>query len=140
MNLIVDANELFSAIISKGRNQQTKKLDILFSDEVKLHAPSKLFRELEKHAQKIKQESGFSNTDFQVFITILKLRIKSVPTKDFLDKLPEAENICPDPKDIVYFALALKLDCAIWSGEKKLKEQSQVEVYNTKDLIDKFGL
>ncbi len=49
MKLIVDANELFSAIIAKGRGKQTKKLDLLFSDDVELFSPALLFRELEKN-------------------------------------------------------------------------------------------
>jgi len=40
----------------------------------------------------------------------------------------------PDPDDMAYFALALKLNCAIWSNDKKLKEQDKVKVYNTHEL------
>jgi|SRR3989338_9428072 len=102
MELIVDANELFSAIIAKGRGIQTKKLDILFSEKTKLFAPSLLFKELNKQ--------------------------KNV------------EEISTHAKDTLYFAAALKKDCPIWSGEKRLKEQSRVEVFNTKELVDKFSL
>ncbi|MEK6928390.1 MAG: hypothetical protein AABW65_00335 [Nanoarchaeota archaeon] len=34
------------------------------------------------------------------------------------------------------FALALKLDCAIWSNDKKLNEQDKVKIYSTEDLIE----
>ena len=43
--------------------------------------------------------------------------------------------ISPDEKDTAYFALALKLKCAIWSNDKKLKEQDKVTVYNTGELM-----
>ncbi|MBI2152065.1 hypothetical protein HYU21_05030 [Candidatus Woesearchaeota archaeon] len=36
---------------------------------------------------------------------------------------------------MVYFALALKLNCALWSNDKKLREQSEVKVYNTYELV-----
>ena len=62
------------------------------------------------------------------------------PVEKFSDKLFEAGRVSPHSKDIPYFALALALDCAIWSGEKRHKEQSQVKVFNTKDLVKKLGL
>ena len=45
---------------------------------------------------------------------------------------------CPDPKDIVYFALAIHLRCSIWTNEKKLKEQEEIRVYHTHELIKLF--
>ena len=35
----------------------------------------------------------------------------------------------------MYFALALKLNCGIWSNDKKLKNQDKVKVYSTEDLL-----
>ena len=95
---------------------------------------------MEKYAEEIKTKASFSDLDFDVFVGILKLRIKSVLIEEFSDKLLEAKKICLDEKDIPYFALALKLDCPIWSGDKKLKEQEKVRVYNTKELVENFGL
>ena len=46
----------------------------------------------------------------------------------------EAEKLTPDPDDMAYFALALKLNCSILSNDKKLKEQNKIEVYNTHEL------
>ncbi len=140
MKLIVDANELFSAIIAKGKGRDTKKLEILFSDEIELFAPVKLFSELEKYAEEIWAKAGLSDLDFNVFVGILKLRVRSVLTEEFSDKLKEAKEICPSEKDIPYFALALKLNCPLWSGDKKLKEQEKIQVYNTKELVEKFRL
>jgi predicted nucleic acid-binding protein len=136
MKLVIDANELFSAMIAKGRGRQTKKLDILFSDKVELFSPKLLFTEFERNREEIKSKSRFSDKDFDVFIGILTSRIEPVPIENFVDKLLEAKEITPHTKDLLYFALALKLDCAIWSGEKRLKEQSAVKVFNTKDLIE----
>ena len=47
----------------------------------------------------------------------------------------EAEKISPGLKDTQYLALALKLNCAIWSNDKKLKEQDKVKVYSTNELL-----
>ncbi len=42
--------------------------------------------------------------------------------------------------DAPYFALALHLNCAIWSGDKALKGQLKVKVFNIKELVDEFNL
>ncbi|MBT5021736.1 hypothetical protein HOK51_08530 [Candidatus Woesearchaeota archaeon] len=47
-----------------------------------------------------------------------------------------AKIICPDENDVDYFALALKLNCAIWSNDKKLKNQNSIIVYSTEELIN----
>lgn len=38
-------------------------------------------------------------------------------------------------KDIPYFALALYLNCGIWSNEKRFKKQSRIKAVSTADLI-----
>jgi len=142
MSLTIDANEIFSAIIAKGRDEKTKKLDILFSEKVKLYAPSKLFEEVEKekNAIKLMKLSGFSESEFNLFVELLKLRIHLVQTNEFSEKLAQAKSLSPHDKDLPYFALALKMECPIWSGEKKFTNQQEIKVYNTKDLIDNFQL
>jgi len=57
-----------------------------------------------------------------------------VPFKDIEQCLNEAEKISPDKDDVIYFALALKLNCAIWSNDKNLKEQNRIKIYSTSDL------
>ena len=44
----------------------------------------------------------------------------------------------PHAKDVPYFALALSLNCPIWSDEKSFKKQNKVEVYSTADVVIKF--
>jgi len=48
--------------------------------------------------------------------------------------ITEAEKISPDKKDSDYFALALKFDCAIWTNDKKLREQERVKIYSTEEI------
>ena len=140
--LIADANELFSAIIAKGRGRQTKKLEIIFSDEVKLFAPSIILEELNKPKNKndLISKSGFSEIELEKFLKIVDLRIEKIPDEKIFEKLSEAESVSPHAKDTLYFAAAIIKNFPIWSGEKRLKEQTQVPVFNTKELVEKFGL
>jgi len=72
-------------------------------------------------------------------VDVLKNRIALIPLEELLPYLDEAEKISPDPDDVAYIALALKLKCAIWSQDKKLKEkQNKVQVYSTEDLVKMF--
>ncbi len=65
----------------------------------------------------------------------MKRKITIIPLEELIDYVEEAEKITPDPKDMVYFALALKLNGVIWSNDKKLKEQNRIKVYATHELI-----
>lgn len=140
MKVVLDANELFSVIITKGRNWRSKALDIFFSDKAELSAPFRLLAELERNREEIRSKSGFSYEDFDVFIGLIKLRIDFLPLEDFLDKLDEAKKLSPHSKDIEFFALAFKLDAAVWSEEKSFKKQDKIRVFNTLELYKRLKL
>lgn len=138
MNLVIDANRLFSVIIGKRLNSAA--MNVFFSDNAELYAPFRLLAELENNRDEIKSKSGFSHEDFDNFISITKLRIKFIPLEDFIDRVFESKEISPHAKDIEYFALALSLSCAIWSDEKAFKKQSKVKVFTTYELLKELGL
>ena len=54
--------------------------------------------------------------------------------KVFAIKLLEPE-FKTHPKDVEYFALALRFDFPIWSNEKGFKKQTKVKVFSTSELI-----
>ena len=85
-------------------------------------------------------KAGINIGEFGFLERMLQWRIEFVPVEEFKDFLKEAELTCPDPDDIEYFALALKLNCPIWSEDIRLKKQSKVKVFSTSELLKKFGL
>ncbi len=131
MELVIDANILMSALIAA----EGKTYDIIFNNRIKLFSVDKLSEELEKHKAEILAKSGLSEYDFDVFLSLISAEIEFVPYSELEKFIPEAEKITPDPNDTEYFALALKLKCAIWTNDKKLKEQDTVKVYSTEDLV-----
>lgn len=74
--------------------------------------------------------------DFFNILESLKEIINIVNRGDYKYKFILAREISPDNDDSDYFAPSLKLDCAIWSNDKKLKEQNKIKVYSTKELLD----
>jgi len=128
MDLVIDANVLFAALI-----KDSFSYNLLFS-ELHLFTPEYLFAELEKHKEEIIEKTSRTTEEFFRLIEILKKRIVIIPLEELAAYIKEAEKITPDPDDMAYFALAMKLNCPIWSNDKKLKEQSKVIIYNTHEL------
>jgi len=129
MDLVIDANVLFSALI-----KDSSTYNLLFSGSFHLFTPEYIFTELEKYKAELLEKTERRGEEFFRLVETLKRRIIIVPLEELVPYVKEAEKITPDPNDMVYFALALKLNCAIWSNDKKLKEQDKIKVYNTHEL------
>ena len=69
-------------------------------------------------------------------MNILKRRIMFVTEDEISPFIRTAKNISPDMKDIPYIALALRLNCSIWSNDSRLKMQNKIPVYSTHELIE----
>ena len=135
MQIVIDANIIMAMLIKPG-----KPIDVLFLEELEIFAPELLFEELENNKAEILRKSSLSAEEIDTLFSILKGKITIVPNEDFVNHREFAEKICPDPKDITYFALAIHLQCPVWTNEKKLQKQAIVKVYTTHELIRLFGL
>jgi len=129
MDLVIDANILFSALIKDSFNYS-----LLLGGKFRLFTPEYIFTELEKHKDEILEKTERTTEEFFRLVETLKRRIVIVPLEELVPYVKEAEKLTPDPDDLAYFALALKLNCAIWSNDKKLKEQNKIRVYHTHEL------
>lgn len=134
MLLVVDANILFAAAI-----KDSKTAELIFSDELELIAPEYVFFEFNKYMNEILKKTERGSGDFDRFMWILWDRISIVPREEFESLVDKAEEISPDPDDVQYFALALKYDCSVWSNDERLKEQSEIKILSTEDLVKLLG-
>jgi len=67
---------------------------------------------------------------------VLRLFVGTVPDEEFKDFAGEAKQLLGvHLKDSPYFALALYLNCGIWSNEKRFKKQVRIKAVSTSDLI-----
>jgi predicted nucleic acid-binding protein len=134
MKLVVDANILFSLFIKSSRIEE-----LVFDDSLEMYAPEFIFEEFQIYEEYIISKTQRTSLEFQTLLHILKKRINIIPLKNFSEYIQEAKNISPDINDIQYFALALKLQCPLWSNDKKLKtKQHCILVYSSQDLINIF--
>ena len=131
MDLVVDANEIFAAII-----KESKAYELIFDERLHLFTTEFFFIEFKEHSKEIQEKTEKSEEELNHLLDVLKKKIMLIPMEELLPYLDEAEEISPDPDDVAYIALALKLKCDIWSQDKKLKEkQNKVRVYSTEDLV-----
>lgn len=138
MFLVVDANILFSFFSPSSARRRL--VGALPRFEFKLISPDFVFEELAKDKVRVRKYAGIAEIEFIIFFSLLEKRIESMPKLEYDKFLSKAKELAPHAKDIPYFALALSLNCPIWSDEKAFKQQSKVKVYSTSELIKEFDL
>ena len=129
--IVVDSNKVLAAFIKEGIVH-----DLLFSGKFIPVGPEKLLEEIKKHKQEVAYKSGMKIEDVELALSLIEFEFKIFEREKYSDKLEEAIKLAPHPKDVEFFALALKLGCAIWSNEKDFKKQGVVRVLSTKELKD----
>lgn len=129
MELVIDANILFSALIKDGFTAE-----LLFNEDLKLYTPEFIIQEFSKHQESILKKTHRTKENFNEIMDFLKEIITIVPQEEYSKYLKEAKAISPDENDVMYFALALKLKCAVWSNDKRLKQQNKIKVYSTSEI------
>ena len=132
MKLIIDANIIFSFLIKPNF---TRRIILLENHE--LYTPEFVVIELFNHISELEDKTSLNR---EVLLEIFKELFNSniirvIKYNNYKIFIDEAESISPDPYDIDYFALALKFDCAIWSNDKKLKQQNKIKIFSTKELL-----
>ena len=130
MKLVVDANVLFAALIKESTTYK-----IILDEYFQLYTSEYVLIEMEKYKLELLRKTSRSVEEFHELIEGLKKIISIVSLNELIPFLENANQISPDSKDEVYFALALKLNCGIWSNDKKLKEQGKVKVYSTEEIV-----
>ena len=134
MQIVIDTNVILSMLIRPG-----KPIDTFFNQRLQICAPALLFSEFENNKDDALEKTRLEAEEFELLYNILKANTAVIQEEDFLLFRERAKEICPDPKDIVFFALAVYLKCPIWSNEKKLKKQDVVTVYATHELMNFLG-
>ena len=133
MKLVVDANIPIAMLIRPGI-----VIDLFLNKKLKIFAPYFLYEELLNNKDLIVKKSSVPEEDVNELLAIILAKIEFVKDEEYYDYYEIAKRCCPDPKDTAYFALALYLDCGLWTNEKRLKEQDNVEVFHTHELLKKI--
>ena len=136
MKLVLDSNILFSALIKKSKTR-----DIILSDLFELYAPEYIFNEITKHKELLLKKSKLDRGDFDALLLLLQKHIYLLSKDKYNEKMAIAEDILRniDITDSPFLALAMALNCSIWSNDGHFKQQDKVVVYTTKDMAKKIS-
>ncbi|MBI4016134.1 MAG: hypothetical protein HY363_00400 [Candidatus Aenigmarchaeota archaeon] len=130
MKLVVDTNVLFTFF---WKNSIARELFVNL--HLELYSPDYALEEIKKHAGEIIKKTRLSESEFNSIRNKLVMMVSFVPLEEYGLTLQKALRLTPDKDDVDFFALALKLNCPIWSNDFALKVQNHVIMLNTKDII-----
>jgi len=120
-SVVVDTNLIFSALIPKA----SKIRELLFESKITFLAPNFLITEIYKHKEKLIKNSKLDESEFYLYFNGIIEKIQFVPI-DFIriESRQKAYDLCKDIdiKDTPFISLAVELNLAIWTGDKKLKD------------------
>lgn len=133
MNVVIDSNILFSALI---KDSVTRRL--IFEYRGFFLFPEFIFREMEKHKEELLAKSKGSEKELEELLQLLLRKVLVVPNEALLPFRSEAWEIIKsiDPDDVMFIACALAYpDSVLWSDDKQLKRQDRVRVINTEEMM-----
>ena len=138
MFVVVDANVVLSALLTKGRSFDVFAVNKLIR-RLEFIAPEYMFFEIGKNLDEIVERSKLSPKELGSVFRFIKKEIDFIPFSEFNEYADEASPLAPHEKDVQYFALALAFNCPIWSSEKAFKYQSRIQIFSTPELLKLLG-
>ena len=134
MKIIIDSNVLFSALI---RDAKTRSIILEYDDFFMF--PSYIFEEMHEHIDELHEKTKLSKENFKKLLHLIQKKVVIVPNDVLELYKDEAVEIIKDIDldDAPFIACALAYpNSAIWSDDKKLKNQYKIKILNTKEMID----
>ena len=133
MLLVIDSNVLLAALIKSAVTRA-----LLLDSRLGLTSPEHLISETLKHIKEddeVKSKLVLSDSEIDELLSYLMQHITIKPKESYDAFIEEALKIVPHEKDAPFIALALSLNCPLWSNDKALAKQSKVKVFSTEELI-----
>jgi predicted nucleic acid-binding protein len=133
MEIVLDTNVLISSLLKNGLTRK-----IIFLSPLKMCTVDYAKLEIEMHKVEILRKSKLDEQSLNYLIEIIfsKIDFVSLENKElFKDKAIEImRNV--DIDDSFFVALAMSLNCPIWSNDSHMKKQNAVKVYTTNEMMN----
>lgn len=133
MKVVVDANIIISALL---RDSTIRRL--LFDMRIEPVTCDFLIGEIHDHLDELKEKKRDGN--FEETLQILLSYVQVIPNESYLPFIESAKRMSPDIDDVPYVALAMMLDCVLWTQDKALLNNSLIKTISTKELMDLLGV
>lgn len=132
MEIVLDTNILISSLLKDGL---TRKIIFLSPFEMYTLEYSKF--EMEAHRVELLRKSKLDEESFNYLSKIIFSKVNLVPLEDIEAFREKAEEIMRniDLDDTPFLALAMSLDCPIWSNDDHFKRQSMIRAVTTRELL-----
>lgn len=132
MDLVVDTNVLFSFFKLGSATRE-----IIKSNNFTLFAPEFAKEELNKYKEDIKEKYSLNEDEYCEFLIELFEYVTFYPKELYFIFLKEVSKF-KDQKDLDFLALALFMVAPIWSQDKSLLSQTEIDVkvLSTKDIFE----
>ncbi|PIU22880.1 MAG: hypothetical protein COT13_06040 [Chloroflexi bacterium CG08_land_8_20_14_0_20_45_12] len=132
MEVVVNTSIIISALLKEGL---TRKM--IFFSPFELYSLPYAREEIEKHRTELITKSKLDENAYQYLLDSIfsKLRIVEADAlKPYESKAVEVMKDI-DIGDSPFIALALYLDCPIWSNDGHFKHQNIIKTYTTEELL-----
>ena len=119
--LVVDTNVFFSLLLRRDMAQRRK---LLTEPGRIFYCPRFFLVELFKHKERLARASALSEEELLECLHELLTRVHFIEEGAIaVGTWMEARRLCRevDPKDTAFVALALHLDCLLWTDDEELK-------------------
>ena len=114
---------------------------------LELLAPEFAMFELRKYASDVQQKAKIDKRTFEVTLGELRMLLHFIPIEEYEKELSKTATILQQKKpkisaellnDIDFLCLANRYNCSLWSNDKLFKQQSQIIILETKELLILF--
>ncbi len=133
MDLIIDANILFAALVKDGASAR-----LILHERIHLYAPEFILDEFEKYRSVLLEKTHRSDEEYDRVLSIFKKRITLIPKEELSSRMLEAESVSPDKEDSPYIAASLEIGAALWTNDLQHQKQAKVHIMTTKQLLEIF--
>lgn len=133
MEIVLDTNVIISSLL---RNGITRK--ILFLAPFEFYTPSSTISEIEKHKKELIRKSKLDTDAFHYMMETIFRKIQIVNLQSIESYKNKSIEIMTDidVSDAPFIALALYLDCPVWSNDGHFKMQQIIKTYTTEEIIE----
>ena|SRR3989344_4591830 len=130
--IVADTNIIIAAILHDG---DTRK--IFCSTQVHFFAPERIIIKIKINETELLQKKNQSKAAFDEKYQLIFNQLTIIPHQQYESYQLVTQNCLPraHQDDWPFIALALHLNCPLWSNDLALKQQKVVPVYTTKELI-----
>ena len=139
IQIVVDTNILMSALLKD--NSITAQL--IRSEFFDMYYPQDGLSEIKRYKDYIisKRKRTLQKQSLEYALKFILEPIHVIPCKLYSQRIKDAYEVMKDidEKDTPFLALALQLQCSIWSDDNHLRQQNAVKVYTTKEIIQLVG-